>query len=77
MSHSFVLAGPAAETTRIVSFWILAIVAVAAAIGMVLARTGNSLAAELPIGIVKPASAVGATGSLVSCPGKNPPQTCM
>jgi NADH-quinone oxidoreductase subunit J len=38
VSHSIVLAGPAAETTRIVGFWILAIIAVAAALGMVLAR---------------------------------------
>ncbi len=38
MSNSIVLAGPAAETTRIVAFWILAIIAVGAAIGMVLAR---------------------------------------
>jgi NADH-quinone oxidoreductase subunit J len=38
VSHSIVLAGPAAETTRIISFWILAIIAVGAAIGMVLAR---------------------------------------
>ncbi|HYK26992.1 MAG TPA: NADH-quinone oxidoreductase subunit J [Streptosporangiaceae bacterium] len=38
MTHSFVLAGPAAETTRLVAYWILAILAVAAALGMVLAR---------------------------------------
>jgi NADH-quinone oxidoreductase subunit J len=38
VSNSIVLAGPAAETTRIVAFWILAIIAVGAAIGMVLAR---------------------------------------
>jgi NADH-quinone oxidoreductase subunit J len=38
VSHSFVLAGPAAETTRLISYWILAIASVAAAIGMVLAR---------------------------------------
>jgi NADH-quinone oxidoreductase subunit J len=33
-----VLAGPAAETTRIIAFWLLAILAVGAALGMVLAR---------------------------------------
>jgi NADH-quinone oxidoreductase subunit J len=38
VNHSIVLAGPAAETTRIVAFWILAIVAVGAALAMVLAR---------------------------------------
>jgi NADH-quinone oxidoreductase subunit J len=38
VNHSIVLAGPAAETTRIIGFWILAIIAVAAALGMVLAR---------------------------------------
>ena len=38
MSHSIVLAGPAAETTRLITFWILAIASVAAALGMVLAR---------------------------------------
>jgi len=38
VSNSIVLAGPAAETTRIVAFWILAIIAVGAAVGMVLAR---------------------------------------
>jgi len=38
VTHSIVLAGPAAETTRIVAFWILAIIAVAAGLGMVLAR---------------------------------------
>jgi NADH-quinone oxidoreductase subunit J len=38
VSNSIVLAGPAAETTRIVGFWILAIIAVAAGLGMVLAR---------------------------------------
>lgn len=38
MNHSIVLAGPAAETTRIIGFWILAIIAVAAGLGMVLAR---------------------------------------
>ena len=38
MTHSIVLAGPAAETTRLVAYWILAIASVAAALGMVLAR---------------------------------------
>jgi NADH-quinone oxidoreductase subunit J len=37
-SHSLILAGPAAETTRLTAYWILTIVAVAAALGMVLAR---------------------------------------
>jgi NADH-quinone oxidoreductase subunit J len=38
VSHSIVLAGPAAETTRLISYWILAIASVGAALGMVLAR---------------------------------------
>jgi NADH-quinone oxidoreductase subunit J len=38
VSHTIELAGPAAETTRLVAYWILAIASVAAAIGMVLAR---------------------------------------
>ena len=39
--------------------------------------TGMSVAAELPTGMVVPASGYGATGLAVSWPGKNPPQTCM
>src|SRR5271165_6451588 len=38
LSGSIVLAGPAAETTRLVAYWVLAIVSVSAALGMVLAR---------------------------------------
>jgi NADH-quinone oxidoreductase subunit J len=38
MSHSIVLAGPAAETARLLTFWVLAILSVAAALGMVFAR---------------------------------------
>jgi NADH-quinone oxidoreductase subunit J len=38
VTHSIVLAGPAAETTRLLVYWVLAIAAVAAALGMVLAR---------------------------------------
>jgi NADH-quinone oxidoreductase subunit J len=38
VGHAIVLAGPAAETSRLVGFWVLAIVSVAAALGMVLAR---------------------------------------
>jgi NADH-quinone oxidoreductase subunit J len=38
VSHHFVLAGPAAETTRLLVYWVLAILSVAAALGMVLAR---------------------------------------
>ncbi len=49
MTHSIVLAGPAAETTRIIGFWILAIIAVAAALGMVLARKAVHCAILLAI----------------------------
>src|ERR1700689_1128989 len=38
MNHHLILAGPAAETTRLRAFWVLAILSVSAAIGMVLAR---------------------------------------
>ncbi len=37
-THALILAGSAAETTRLVAYWILAILSVAAALGMVLAR---------------------------------------
>ena len=37
-SHSLILAGPAAETTRLLTFWVLAVASVLAAVGMVLAR---------------------------------------
>ncbi|HXB49781.1 MAG TPA: NADH-quinone oxidoreductase subunit J [Streptosporangiaceae bacterium] len=37
-THPLILAGPAAETTRLVAYWLLAILSVAAAVGMVLAR---------------------------------------
>jgi len=36
--HSLILAGPAAETTRLLTFWVLAVASVLAALGMVLAR---------------------------------------
>jgi NADH-quinone oxidoreductase subunit J len=36
--HSLILAGPAAETTRLLTFWVLAVASVLAAVGMVLAR---------------------------------------
>jgi NADH-quinone oxidoreductase subunit J len=38
MTHHLVLAGPAAETTKLIAYWILAILAVSAALGMILAR---------------------------------------
>jgi len=38
VSHHIVLAGPAAETTKLLAYWVLAIISVAAALGMVLAR---------------------------------------
>src|SRR5580704_11205231 len=38
MSQHILLAGPAAETTRLLAYWVLAIISVAAALGMVLAR---------------------------------------
>jgi NADH-quinone oxidoreductase subunit J len=49
MSHQMLLAGPAAETTRLVSYWILAIVAVAAAVGMILARRAVHCALMLAV----------------------------
>jgi NADH-quinone oxidoreductase subunit J len=49
VSNSIVLAGPAAETTRIIGFWILAVIAVAAGLGMVLARKAVHCALLLAI----------------------------
>jgi len=49
MSQHIVLAGPAAETTRLVAYWILAIVAVAAAVGMILARRAVHCALMLAV----------------------------
>ena len=41
--------GPAAETTRLVAYWILAILAVAAALGMILARKAVHCALMLAV----------------------------
>jgi NADH-quinone oxidoreductase subunit J len=49
VSHSIVLAGPAAETTRLIGFWILAIVSVGAGLGMVLARKAVHCAVLLAV----------------------------
>ncbi len=49
MTHSIVLAGPAAETTRLLVYWVLAIASVAAALGMVLARRAVHCALLLAI----------------------------
>jgi len=49
VTHSIVLAGPAAETTRLVTYWVLAIGSVAAALGMVLARRAVHCALLLAI----------------------------
>ena len=49
MSQHIVLAGPAAETTRLVAYWVLAIVAVAAAVGMILARRAVHCALMLAV----------------------------
>jgi NADH-quinone oxidoreductase subunit J len=49
VSHGFVLAGPAAETSRLIGFWVLAIVSVGAALGMVLARKAVHCAVLLAV----------------------------
>jgi NADH-quinone oxidoreductase subunit J len=49
LTHSIVLAGPAAETTRLLVYWVLAIASVAAALGMVLARRAVHCALLLAI----------------------------
>ncbi|HUZ23698.1 MAG TPA: NADH-quinone oxidoreductase subunit J [Streptosporangiaceae bacterium] len=49
MSHSMVLASPAATTTRELAFWILAIIAVVAGLGMVLARRAVHCAVLLAV----------------------------
>jgi NADH-quinone oxidoreductase subunit J len=38
MTHHMLLAGPAGETTRLLAYWVLAIIAVTSALGMILAR---------------------------------------
>jgi NADH-quinone oxidoreductase subunit J len=38
MSHHMLLAGPAAETTKLLAYWVLAIISVSSALGMILAR---------------------------------------
>lgn len=48
-THSLILAGSAAETTRLVAYWILAILSVAAAVGMVLARKAVHCAMMLAV----------------------------
>jgi len=49
MSHQMLLAGPAAETTRLIAYWVLAILAVAAALGMILARRAVHCALMLAV----------------------------
>ena len=49
MTHSIELAGPAAETTRLLVYWVLAVASVAAALGMVLARRAVHCALLLAI----------------------------
>jgi NADH-quinone oxidoreductase subunit J len=48
-THPLILAGSAAETTRLVAYWILAIISVAAAIAMVLARRAVHCAVLLAV----------------------------
>jgi NADH-quinone oxidoreductase subunit J len=49
MTHQIVLAGPAAETTRLLVYWVLAIGSVTAALGMILARRAVHCAILLAI----------------------------
>jgi NADH-quinone oxidoreductase subunit J len=49
VTHSIILAGPAAETTRLLVYWVLAIASIAAALGMVLARRAVHCALLLAI----------------------------
>jgi NADH-quinone oxidoreductase subunit J len=49
VTHPIVLAGPAAETTRLLVYWVLAVASVAAALGMVLARRAVHCALLLAI----------------------------
>jgi NADH-quinone oxidoreductase subunit J len=49
MTHHMLLAGPAAETTKLVAYWVLAIASVAAALGMILARKAVHCALMLAI----------------------------
>ncbi len=49
MTHQILLAGPAAETARLIAFWVLAIISVAAALGMILARKAVHCAMMLAV----------------------------
>jgi NADH-quinone oxidoreductase subunit J len=49
MKHAIILAAPAATTTRELAFWILAIIAVAAGLGMILARRAVHCAVLLAV----------------------------
>jgi NADH-quinone oxidoreductase subunit J len=49
VSNHIVLAGPAAETTRLLAYWVLAIVSVAAALGMIMARKAVHCAMMLAV----------------------------
>src|ERR1700685_404580 len=60
MNQHLILAGPAAETTRLLAFWILAILAVSAAIGMVLARKAVHCALFLAVVMLSLAVMLGA-----------------
>ena len=48
-THPLILAGSAAETTRLLAYWVLAVASVAAAIGLVLARKAVHCALMLAI----------------------------
>src|SRR5580704_7135486 len=49
MSQHILLAGPAAETTRLIAYWVLTILSVAAALGMILARKAVHCAMMLAV----------------------------
>ncbi len=49
MIHSLILASPGSDTTEVAAFWVLAIVAVAAALGMILTRRAVHCAVLLAI----------------------------
>ncbi len=55
MSHAIVLAGGRAETTQLVTYWVLAIASVTAALGMVLARKAVHCALLLAVVMLSPA----------------------
>ena len=77
-THSLILAGSAAETTRLLAYWVLAIASVGAALGMVLARKAVHCALMLAVVMLSLAVfyAWKARRSSPSCRSSSTPAQC-